>query len=281
MHHSNNPKFKLNLGKLDERVRITTTTTTPPPDSAVAEFRSATVKRYKGYLHNSMIAGHTPFLANVDYRSRNIALRYLSPPSPRARRLLKTLPRLDTGRKRERGPLEPEEDYFSLGDGWQKMIKPKYRPPIRITPTLADAHKVILPADVVGYFDWYAVMREEAQRAQMATERYIAITQANRMRMGVAPNQDAADFYSAPCKFCVREAQFRRSLERERAILDNIINCMFNGEPNLVGLVPMYDEWRYRTAAHAIERAREERRSREEWAMGYAHLRCMVVQPGW
>lgn len=283
MHPSRKPNFKLNLGELDVFARYRTTTTWTPQDFAIAKLR---VKRYQGYLRNSMIAGYTPWYANAGHRNRSVALGHQSPPSPRMRKLLKGLPRLDTAAQ----PLETVEDYFSIGEGWQKMVEPPSRPALHITPTLSNADRVRLPSDVVGYFDWRTVMREEAQRAQMATERYIAITELNRIVMTRA---DGAHMNCFACKVFVtkscfackareyREDEFRRSLEYERKILDNIILCMLTSEPELVRLVPMYDEWKYRTAAKAVEHARAVRRSREKWAMKEPDLRRLVMQPGW
>lgn len=262
------PKCTLNLGDPDVAARITSTTV--PQDSAIAECR---VRRYQGYLRNSMIAGFSPALANAGSRSLNIAFGHQSPPSPRLRRLLNDLPRLDTGVGQR--PLEPEQDYFSLFGGWERKVQPPPRPAIRITPTLSNADRVRLPADVVGYFDWYTVMSEEAQRAQMATDRYIAVTELNRIVMA---RQEAADRAAREA----REAEFYRSLLRETAIVDHAAFWMReNEEPLLVGLVPMYDQWRYRTASKALERARDERRWREAWALEFADTRHLVMQFSW
>ncbi|GAB7327912.1 hypothetical protein MBLNU13_g11692t1 [Cladosporium sp. NU13] len=256
MRQSNEPQFRLNLGDMDLRARLTSSTA--PQDSPVMEdFRAAAVKRYQGYLHDSISCGFRPVLARTAYRSLNIANGNQSQPSPRMKRLLNALPRLNTGWPSLQicCPQRHEDavpDYFSLFGGWERYVQ--------------------LPccAAVKGHFDWHSFMREDAQRILHAMDRCAAITAHHNVPLA---NEEPA----ARAAREARRVQFYNSLMRECYSLEQLVIWLVANEPFSVRLVPMYDEWRYRMAEGAIAAARDERRWREEWAMKFADARFFVL----
>jgi hypothetical protein len=276
MRQSNNPQFNLNLGMLDARARFFTfaANTSTLPDFAVRAFRAGAIRRYKGYLRDSMICGYRSWYAKADHRYRSMALGYLSPPSPRMKKLLNALPRLQTAP--EPVPSTPEQDYFAFGGGWSSVYAPSPPPrPVPAAPTYPGWGRITRPTDVVGYFDWPTVVRQETRLTQAATDRYLAINAINRFAATI--NDKAV----LPCPARrIREVEFYRSLERERGTLCDITTCMAEHEHELqlVGLAPDFDEWKYKTAKEALERARNERRWREAWAVQCPDTRPFVTQ---
>lgn len=256
MPQSKKPQLRLNLGDLDLRARITISTA-PPDSPMMGDSRAAAVKRYKGYLHDSIQCGLRPVLARADPRSLNIANGNQSQPSLRMRRLLNTLPRLNTGwppltigcRPRHEDEVP---DYFSLDGGWERYVQPP------------------CDAAVKGRFDWHSFMREDAERILYAMARYEAITAHQSV---VLANEEPA----ARAAREARRVQFHNSLMRECYGLDQLLILMKANEPPSVRLVPMYDEWRYRMAEWAIAAARDERRWREEWALEFPDTRFFVL----
>lgn len=267
MPQSKKPQLRLNLGKMDLRARITFATN--PQDSPILEeCRTAAVKRYKGYLHDSISCGFRPVLAKADHRSLNIVNGNQSRPSPRLKRLLNALPRLNTGWppltiRRPQRHEDAVPDYFSLFGGWERYVQPHCR-------SATDAEKGLQSGLVKGDFDWHAFMREDAERVLHAMTRYEAIAAHQRVPLA---NEDPAARYARDA----RRVQFYNSLMRECYGLEQLVIFMEANEPPCVRLVPMYDEWRYQKAEWAVAAARDERRWREEWAMEFPDTRLMVL----
>lgn len=256
MPQSREPQLRLNLGDMDLRARLTSDTA--PQDSPVMEdFRAAAVKRYQGYLHDSISCGFRPVLAKAADRSLNIANGNQSQPSPRMKRLLNTLPRLNTSSPplTIRCPQRHEDampDYFSLFGGWERYVHPP------------------CCAALKGNFDWHSFMREDAQRILHAMDRWTAVTAHQLVPLA----------NEKPAAHAAREArrvQFYNSLMRECYSLEQLVIWLVANEAPSVGLVPMYDEWRYRMAEWAVAAARDERRWREEWSMEFADTRLFVL----
>jgi hypothetical protein len=222
----------LNLGDMDLRTRITSICFASPDE---AEWRSAAVKRYKGYLYGSMHCVFAFLLESADHRSRNIALGLQAVPSQRAKRLLSALPRLDTGAEQE--ALAEPECYFFIRSGWERWVWPMELP-LSPEPTpeqryeAADIAKRC--AEIVNYNNWYWTVSQEAGRAGMPTADYIAITQANlrRMQQRETTLREASE---------ARIAKFWRSAHRECTILDNLARNMQATHVDIV-VVPMYQE---------------------------------------
>lgn len=283
MPQSNKPQFRLNLGDLDVKARVTFTTT--PKDTPMAEdFRAAAVKRYQGYLRDSISCGFRPVLAKAGDRSLNIANGHQSQPSLRTKRLLKTLPRLNTCPRLDTGsapstrcplntrrpvhtmcpigtkcPLntkchqqkheDPVPDYFSLAGGWERYVAPtKY------------------------VFDWHNYMRKDAENVVEAIGHYMAITNDWRV------NPPAKEDPPARAAREARQVQFYNSLMHEVYVLEKLVEVMEGNEPPNDLRAEEYGEWRYWTARNAVEKVREERRWREEWARGLPHMRLLVLR---
>lgn len=267
MPQSKKPQLRLNLGDMDLRARITISTA--PPDSPMMEdSRAAAVKQYKGYLHDSISCAFRPVLERADPRSLNIASGNQPRPSQRMRRLLNTLPRLDTGWPPLTIGCQPRHedempDYFSINGGWERYVQ---LPCCFAT----GAEKCLESTAVKGNFDWHSFMREDAERILYAMARYDAISAHQSV---VLANEEPAAREAREA----RRVQFYNSLKRECYGLDQLLECMKANEPPSVRLVPMYDEWRYRMAVWAIEAARDERRWREEWALEFPDTRFFVL----
>lgn len=261
MSPSKKPQFTLNLGDLDATVRITSTIPTTQ-DSGIAESRAGAVKRYKGYLHKSIRAGFSPVLANADYRSLNIAFGHQATPSMRTRRLLKALPRLDTGQ--EQSPVVAiEEDYFSLAGGWELYVQ-EPQPDLCMPPPLSYADRVRRNAERGEFFDWFAALQEENAHVRRATDRYKAFKKLNPRPMG---RESRADRFAREA----RSAEYNYSLLRERGIICRAECLLITTRlPDyMLGLVPLCDEWRHRPYQQAIAQMLAERRWREKWAAMY------------
>ncbi|KAM0701691.1 hypothetical protein Q7P35_010600 [Cladosporium inversicolor] len=283
MPQSKKPQFKLNLGDLDLKARITFTTN-QQDSQMVEDSRAAAVKRYQGYLCDSISCGFRPVLAEADYRSLNIAHGNQTQPSLRTRRFLNALPRLNTGCSRlnsgcpsstrspnkTRRPVnamcpigtkcplntkyqqkykDPVSDYFSLAGGWQRYVGPEKRP-----------------------FDWHNYMRKDAEHVLDSISRYMAITDDWRLHPPAKEDPPARAAREA------RQVQFYNSLMREVYGLEKLVDAMEANEPSDALLVELDGVWRYWTARNAVERAREERRLREEWARGFPHMRRLILQ---
>ena len=165
MPQSKKPNFRLNLGEMDLTARITFTTNLHDAPM-IEDFRAAAVKRYKGYLHDSIKCGLRPILARADHRSLNIAYGHQALPSQRTKRLLKALPRLDTGcSSREQKDEDSAPDYFSFCGGWERYVQ---RPSS--------------PKDQDN-FDWHSFMRADAEYALQSMQHYNAITEYNRVHL--------------------------------------------------------------------------------------------------
>ena len=256
MSQSKKPQLRLNLGDLDLRARIASTTT--PQDSPVMEdFRAAAVKRYQGYLHDSISCAFRPILARANHRSLNIANGNQHQPSPRMKRLLNTLPRLNTGTSPfaigcSQRYEDTVPDYFSLFGGRERCVHP---------PCCAAAK---------GNFDWHSFMREDARHILRATERWTVVTAHQLVPLA---NEEPA----ARAAREARRVQFYNSLMRECYSLEQLVIWLVANEAPSVSLVPIYDEWRYQKAEWAVAAARDERRWREEWAMEFPDTRFFVL----
>jgi hypothetical protein len=258
----------LNQGDMDLRTRITSICFTSPDQ---AEWRAAAVKRYKGYLYDSMQCIYTYLLKHADHRSRNIALGLQGVPSQRAKCLVSTLPRLATGAQQD--ALAEPECYFSIRGGWERWVWPMELPPSpEPTPEQKQeaAERAWRCAQIVDYNNWYWTMSQEAERAGMPTEDYIAITQANlrRMQQREKALRQASE---------ARIAKYWRSVQLECTILDNLAHNMQATYVDIV-IVPMYQEWRLKCANRALEQARAERASREAWANEFPDTRRLVSE---
>lgn len=282
MPQSNKPQFRLNLGDLDMKARVTFATA-PKDTPMVEDLRAAAVKRYQGYLRDSISCGFRPVLAKAGYRSLNIANRHQSQPSLRARRLLKALPRLNTGHALNTGcpsntgcptktrrpvntmcpigtkcPLNTKcqqkyedqvPDYFSLAGGWERYVDPVERA-----------------------FDWYNYMRKDAENVVGAIAHYRAIADQWRLHPPAKEDPPARAAREA------RQVQFYNSLMREVYGLEKLVDVMEGNEPPSDLRAEEYGEWRYWTARNAVEKAREERRWREEWARGFPGVRGLILR---
>jgi hypothetical protein len=255
MPQSKKPHFRLNLGDMDLTARITFATN-PHDTPMIEDFRAAAVKRYKGYLHDSIKCGFRHILARADHRSLNIACGHQALPSQRTRCLLKALPRLDTGcSSREQKDEDSAPDYFSFCGGWERYVQ---RPS---TP------------DVQDNFDWHSFMRADAEYALNSMQHYNAIINYNRMHLA---KQDPAERAAREA----RQTKFFHSLDREVWGLEELVILMEAGkpEPGIIGTRPVRGEWRYSRAAEAIKEARDERRWRKVWAMQFSDTRLLILE---
>lgn len=255
MPQSRNPQFRLNLGELDLTARITFTTN-PHDTPMIGDFRVAAVKRYKGYLHDSMKCGFRSILARADHRSLNIACGHQALPSRRSKRLLKALPRLDTGSS----PIpqwheDSVPDNFSFCGGWERYVQRPSSP------------------DDQDNFDWHSFMRADAEYALNSMQRYNEITEYNRVHLA---KQDPAERAAREA----RQTKFFHSLDREVWGLEELVILMEAGkpEPGIIGTRPVRGEWRYSRAAEAIKEARDERRWRKVWAMQFSDTRLLILE---
>jgi hypothetical protein len=228
---------------------------TKPHDTPMIEdFRAAAVKRYQGYLHDSIKCGFRPVLARADYRALNIACGNQALPSQRTKRLLKALPRLDTGcSPREQRHEDSVPDYFSLYGGWERWVQ---------RPATPDSH---------GSFDWHSFMRADAEYALQSMERFQAITDYNRVNLAKQDPDERATREA-------RETKFYNSLVNEILGLEKLVNLMEANDPGIIGTRPMCDELRYSRAVEGIKRARDERRWRRVWAMQFPDTRFLILQ---
>jgi hypothetical protein len=258
----------LNLGDMDLRTRITSICFASRDQ---AEWRAAAVKRYKGYLYDSMHCVYAYLLKQADHRSRNIALGLQGVPSQRAKRLLSALPRLATGAQQD--ALAEPECYFSIRGGWERWVWPMVLPASpEPTPEQKQeaATRAWRCAQIVDYNNWYWTMSQEAGRAGMPTEDYIAVTQANLRRM---QRQEEALRQASEARI----ETYWRSVHRECTILDNLAHNMQATYVDFV-IVPMYQEWRMKCANAALEQARAERTRREAWAIEFLDTRRLVSE---
>jgi hypothetical protein len=125
-------------------------------------------------------------------------------------------------------------------------------------------------AQIVDYNSWCWTMSQEAGRAGMPTEDYIAVTQANLRRM-----QQREERLRQASE--ARIAKYWRSVQRECTILDNLAHNMQATYVDIV-IVPMYQEWRLKCANAALAQARAERASREAWANEFPDTRRLVSE---
>lgn len=264
MATSKNQQFTANQGHINATTGITSTATTTP---AEAEWRAAAVKRYKGHLHDSMQCGLTAVLERADNRSLNIAMGHQARPSQRTKGLLSTLPRLKIGAQQE-APAQPK-CYFSLGGGWERWAPPvQLGPSPEPTPEKQNCETCKLQNQQLEYLAWYEEMRQEAGRAGMSTNDYIATTQANqeRMRQEEAANRAASK---------ARLQRYYQSLQQERAMMLSVHAHMHQTEPAFI-VVPAYEKWRLEIARRRMAGARAERAQREAWAMQFPDTRQLV-----
>jgi len=255
MPQSRKPHFRLNLGDMDLRARITFATN--PYDTPMLEdLRAAAVKRYQGNLHASIQCGFRPVLARVSHRTLNILNGNQSQPSLRTRRLLNALPRLETGQPQlEQRHEDSVPDYFSLFGGWERWAQPP--PSISIPNPFAT-------------FDYYNYIRADVHYMAKALVRYHTVTMRNRRH---ATEQHDVERYAREA----REGIFWLSLVSEKAEFERLVATMdANGAGYGVVMPPRWAEWRYWTTVQAVERAHWERARRAEWAMCFEDTRLLV-----